>query len=283
MLMRIIGAVATSVCIATGSFGQTGAIDQARAIPAYSLPVPEDISPEMRALVGAPPAPWDIHPKSIAEWKELVAKVAAPAKTLLPAMREKLGVKLEQTTMGGVNVFVLSPQAIAPENQNRVFLHFHGGAYVLNPGEPGTREATLMAAFGRAKVISVDYRTSSDAPYPAALDDCVAVYRELLKTVPANKIAVFGTSTGGGLTMALMLRAKQEGLPLPAAIAPGSPWSDLTKTGDTFYTHNLVDNFQVSYDGYLKDLRTSMPTAAISKILCCHPFMATCMASRQRS
>ena len=97
-----------------------------------------------------------------------------------------------------------------------------------------------MAAFGRAKVISVDYRTSSDAPYPAALDDCVAVYRELLKTVPANKIAVFGTSTGGGLTMALVLRAKQEGLPLPAAIAPGSPWSDLTKTGDTFYTHNLV-------------------------------------------
>jgi acetyl esterase/lipase len=53
--------------------------------------------------------------------------------------------------------------------------------------------------------------------------------------------------------MALVLRAKQEGLPLPAAIAPGSPWSDLTKTGDTFYTHNLVDNFQVSYDGYLKD------------------------------
>ena len=253
MVMRIIGAMAASAWIATGSFGQTVAVDQPREIPAYSLPVPEDISPEMRALVGAPPAPWDIHPKNIAEWKELVAKVAAPAKSLLPAMREKLGVKLEQTTMGGVTVFVLSPQTIAPENQNRVFLHFHGGAYVLNPGEPGTREATLMAAFGRAKVISVDYRTSSDAPYPAALDDCVAVYRELLKTVPANKIAVFGTSTGGGLTMALMLRAKQEGLPLPAAIAPGSPWSDLTKTGDTFYTHNLVDNFQVSYDGYLKD------------------------------
>jgi monoterpene epsilon-lactone hydrolase len=63
----------------------------------------------MRPLVAAPPAPWNIHPKSIAEWKELVAKVAAPAKTLLPAMREKLGVKLEQTTVGGVNVFVLTP------------------------------------------------------------------------------------------------------------------------------------------------------------------------------
>jgi acetyl esterase/lipase len=168
-------------------------------------------------------------------------------------MREKLGVTQEQATIAGVNVFILTPQTIAPENQNRVFIHFHGGAYVLQPGEPGTREGILMAGFGHAKVISVDYRTSSDAPYPAALDDCVAVYRELLKTVPPQKIAVFGTSTGGALTMALVLRARQAGLPLPAALGPGSPWSDMTKTGDTFYSHNLVDNFQVSYDGYLKD------------------------------
>ena len=94
--LRIIAVGAAFVVTATGCFGQTAAIEQAREIPGYSLPVPDDISPEMRALVGAPPAPWDIHPKNIAEWKELVAKVAAPAKTLLPAMREKLGVKLEQ-------------------------------------------------------------------------------------------------------------------------------------------------------------------------------------------
>src|SRR5262249_17267226 len=152
--------------------------------------------PEMRALIAAPPAPWDIHPKSIAEWKELVAKVAAPAKTLLPAMREKLGVSSEPATIGGVKVFVLTPKTIAPENQNRGLVHFHGGAYVVNPGEAGTREGILKAAFGRAKVISVDYTTSSDAPYPAALDDCMAVYRELVKTTPPQNIAVFGTSTG---------------------------------------------------------------------------------------
>jgi acetyl esterase/lipase len=110
-----------------------------------------------------------------------------------------------------------------------------------------------MAGFGRGKVISVDYRTAPDHPYPAALDDCVAVYRELVKSVLSKNIGVVGTSTGGGLALALVLRAKQEGLPLPGALAPGSPWSDLTKTGDTFYTNDLVDNFQVSYDGYLAD------------------------------
>jgi monoterpene epsilon-lactone hydrolase len=251
MFRRITIAAGLTVLATTGCLAQNSAKEQGRDIPAYFLPVPDDISPEMRQIVAAPPAPWDIHPKNIQEWKELVAKVAAPAKTLLPAMREKLGVKLEPTTIAGVKAFVLTPQIITSENQNRVFLHFHGGAYVLNPGEPGTREATLMAAFGHVRVISVE--TSTEAPYPAALDDCVAVYRELLKTVPAQNIAVFGTSTGGGLTMALVLRAKQDGLALPAAIAPGSPWADLTKTGDTFYSHNLVDNFQVSYDGYLKD------------------------------
>jgi len=253
MVLRIIAVVSAFAVSATTAQAQTTGMEQGREIPAYTLPVPEDISAQMRPLVAAPPLPWDIHPKSIAEWKELVAKVAAPAKTLLPAMREKLGVKLDQTTIGGVNVFILTPRTIAPENANRVLVHFHGGAYVLNPGEPGTREGTLMAGFGRVKVISVDYRTSSDAPYPAALDDCVAVYRDLLKSMPPQRIAVFGTSTGGALTMALVLRARQEGMPLPAAIAPGSPWSDMTKTGDTFHSHNMVDNFQVSYDGYLKD------------------------------
>ena len=163
MVLHRIAVVSAFAVSATAVLAQTASPQQGREIPAYTLPVPEDISPQMRALVAAPPAPWDIHPKSIAEWKELVAKVAAPAKTLLPAMREKLGVKLEQETIGGVNVFVLTPQTIAPENQNRVFVHFHGGAYVINPGEPGTREGTLMAGFGHAKVISVDYRTSTSS------------------------------------------------------------------------------------------------------------------------
>ncbi len=128
----------------------------------------------MRALVGAPPAPWDIHPKSVAEWKELVAKVAAGKDASTRNAREARS-QTQQTSMGGVNVFVLTPQSIAPKNQNWVFLHFHGVACVPSPGESGTREGTLMAAFGRAKVVSVDYRTSSDAPYPAVLDDCVTV------------------------------------------------------------------------------------------------------------
>src|SRR6516164_6914579 len=94
MLLHRIAIVPAFVVSTTAVLAQTVGTERGREIPAYALPVPDDISPQMRPLVAAPPAPWDIHPKSIAEWKELVAKVAAPDKTLLPVMREKLGVKL---------------------------------------------------------------------------------------------------------------------------------------------------------------------------------------------
>jgi acetyl esterase/lipase len=102
-------------------------------------------------------------------------------------------------------------------------------------------------------VISIDYRMPPDFPYPAALDDSIAVWRALLKTHDPRKMAIFGTSTGGGMTLAVVLRLKAEKLPLPAAIAPGTPWSDLTKTGDTYFTSELLDNVLGGYDGILGD------------------------------
>jgi len=111
----------------------------------------------------------------------------------------------------------------------------------------------MMASFAKTKVIAVDYRMPPDFPYPAAMDDAMAVWREVVKTTNPRNIAIFGTSTGGGMTLAMVLRAKKEGLPLPAATAPGTPWSDLTKTGDTYFTNEQVDNVLVSNDGWLGD------------------------------
>jgi acetyl esterase/lipase len=110
-----------------------------------------------------------------------------------------------------------------------------------------------MAGFGRFKVISIDYRMPPDFPYPAAMDDAMAVWKEVVKTSDPKNMAIFGTSTGGGMTLAMVLRAKKEGLPLPAATAPGTPWSDMTKTGDTFFTNEKIDNILVSNDGWLGD------------------------------
>jgi monoterpene epsilon-lactone hydrolase len=216
------------------------------------LPVPRTVSPEMQALIASPPpAHWNLHPKNAQEWKSWVGEFGAYIERMLPPLREALGVVSAAGRMADVPVFTLAPKRLPAVNENRVLLHLHGGGYVLGAGESGTHEAILMAGIGGFKIVSVDYRMPPDFPYPAALDDALAVYRELLKTTPPEQIGVFGTSTGGGMTLSLMLRAKAEGLPMPAAIAPGTPWTDLTKTGDSYYTNEGIDNILVSYDGWL--------------------------------
>ena len=85
------------------------------------------------------------------------------------------------------------------------------------------------------------------------MDDAMAVYKAILKTTNSKHIAIFGTSTGGGMTLAMVLRAKAEGLRIPAAIAPGTPWSDMTKTGDSYFTNDRIDNVLVSNEGWLGD------------------------------
>jgi len=224
-----------------------------RTVPGRVVPVPETASREMQALIAGPyrvPS-WDADPKNAKEWKELIAKLADAGIEQRRAMRERLGVTMEPGVIGGVKVFTLTPKEIPPQNHDRLLVHVHGGGYVYNPGEAGTPEGVMMAAYGGYKVISIDYRMPPDFPYPAAMDDATAVWRELVKTTDPRRMAIFGTSTGGGMTLAMILRAKQENLPLPAAIGPATPWSDLTETGDTYKTNEWLDNVLISYNGYL--------------------------------
>ena len=236
------------------SSGQILVEQSVRHLPERDVAVPDSVSPARQAVIGRPLSPiWNEHPKSAEEWKALITRLADGMVATLPDLRQRLGVGVLPTVIAGVKAFVVTPESIPAANSNRLLVHFHGGGYVLNPGEAGTREAVLMAGFTRMKVVSVDYRMPPDFPYPAALDDAIAVWKEVVKTANPKNIAIFGTSTGGGMTLAVVLRAKQEGLPLPAATAPGTPWSDLTKTGDTYFTSEMLDNVLVSDDGWLGD------------------------------
>ena len=222
--------------------------------PQQVIPVPQaDLSPAAQALVGAPyrvPA-WDANPPDAAAWRALVSKLADASLPGLAKARAALGVTMEPTTIGGVKGFVFTPRTMPDAHRNQLIINVHGGGYVYGPGESGTGEAMLMAAYGGYKGIEFDYRMPPDAPYPAAMDDAMAVWRAAVAMADPKRIAIVGTSTGGGMTLAMILRAKAEGLPMPAAIAPGTPWADLTETGDTYHTNEWVDNVLVSYNGYL--------------------------------
>lgn len=220
-------------------------------VPARTLPVPNTVSPQVQKLIAAPlRSGWNVLPKTGEEWKPISEAAAAGAAKNIPGLAERLKVKIEKTTIDGVRAFIVTPEAVAPENQNRTLIHMHGGCYVLNGGEAGLPEAMLMASFGKAKVISVDYRMPPEAYFPAALDDGMTVWKATLKNTDPQRIAIFGTSAGGALALEMVLKAKQDGVPMPGAISSGTPMSDVTKVGDTFYTNEMVDNVLVSRDGF---------------------------------
>jgi acetyl esterase/lipase len=226
----------------------TLAFAQGRDVPPKSLPVPETVSPQIQKQIAAPLTPtWNVIPSTAAGWKEQVDAGYQATMKGLPALREALKVKVEPVTLGGVKAYMVTPESIAPQNRNRLLVHVHGGCFVSFPGESGTAEAIYMAGFGGFRVISVDYRMPPEHPYPAGLDDAVSAWKEAVKMAPPKNMAIFGSSAGGNLTLAMVLRAKQEKLPLPAAIAPGTPMSDLTGAGDSFQTNAMVDNVLVAY------------------------------------
>ena len=168
-------------------------------------------------LVGGPDTPWQERRVQSAKFAD--AFVAPP------------GVRIEPGTLGRVGCEWVSPADARPKT---VFLHLHGGGYVM--GSPAlSRVLTCQLALSREmRVVSVDYRLAPEAPFPAAVDDALAAYRALLETTAARDIAVGGESAGGGLAVAMLVAARDAGLPMPSCAVALSPWTDLTCTAASF-------------------------------------------------
>lgn len=122
-----------------------------------------------------------------------------------------------------------------------VLLYLHGGGYVVGSHRTGARLASALIARTGGTAYSLDYRLAPEHPFPAAADDALAAYRELLETTAAENILVAGDSAGGGLAILALIAAREAGLPQPAAVAVFSPWTDITLSGDSVRTRAGVD------------------------------------------
>ena len=149
------------------------------------------------------------------------------------------GVKVTETDLGGLHAEWNVPDGA--ENAP-VLLYFHGGGYVQGSSASHRHLTSRLALAANARVLSVDYALAPEAPFPAAVEDGVKAYRWLIASgVEPNEIAFGGDSAGGGLTMATLLAARDEGLPMPAAAIAISPWSDLTCDTETYTTRAEAD------------------------------------------
>ena len=124
-----------------------------------------------------------------------------------------------------------------PLPANTVLLYLHGGGYFGCSAE-SHRPITAFFALEGFRVFAPDYRLAPENRFPAAVEDAVASYRAILAAgYPSQRIVVAGESAGGGLTLSLMLALRAAGVPLPAAAALFSPWTDLAATGESVRTN----------------------------------------------
>ncbi len=146
-----------------------------------------------------------------------------------------------RSIVAGVPVHVVTPASVPNGDETPLFLQLHGGAMVMGGGDLAWMESATLASRRPGVTWVPDYRMLPRHPYPAALDDAIAVYRAALKTRAPQRIVVVGASAGGNLAAALLMRARDEGLPLPAALVLQTPEVDLTESGDTFRTNVGID------------------------------------------
>ena len=216
-------------------------MSETQQLPARAIPFPSSISAQARerlAWMAANPRPARPENEDPVAWKAATAAADANMVAMLAPRCQGMDLERDEIVLAGVPVFVSRPQN-APAG--RVYLDIHGGGLTSGGGEAARLMGCLAAARSGALTYSVDYRMPPDHPYPAALDDCMAVYRALLEQFEPGHIVVGGASAGGNLAAALGLRARDEGLPPPAGLVLLTPEVDLTESGDSFATNQLID------------------------------------------
>ncbi len=210
-------------------------------LPARALPMPSSVSPQARAvMIAAAGRPAFRYPAldDHEAWRKFVAETDAIRLAFYQPRCAALDHERSCYTVAGREVHVARPRG-APAD--RAYLNLHGGSLVAGGGALTPIHSDLNAMRSGVETHTIDYRLPPDHPYPAALDDCLAAYRALLDRFPANRIVVGGESAGGNLSPAMVLRARDEGLPMPAGVVMISPEVDLTESGDSFRANEDVD------------------------------------------
>jgi epsilon-lactone hydrolase len=247
---RIIAVAITTVLLVTFPIIAADGDFPPLEVPARTIPVPTTVSPEMQKAIAAKPKFDLTHvPQDADQWRAVQTLLDSFLAQRARELCKEFNITVTPITIADVPCFRLTPADIPPENRDRLLVGLHGGAYIFFAGDACFHEAAMVAHYAKTEAIAVDYRMPPDHPFPAALDDAVAVWTQLVKDHDPRKMALFGTSAGGGLTMATVLKLKELGVPLPAAIFLGTPASDLTKTGDSFFTNDHIDNQLVAAGG----------------------------------
>ncbi len=197
------------------------------------VPVPTTISPQAQKMLARPMSDVAV-PESLQHRREHTDEWQARAGE---AFRAMYPVNVSARTIAGVPTRVIDPLSIPIAKRSRVLINLHGGGFNSDSGS--LTESIPVAFMSQTKVVAVLYRLAPEHPFPAAVDDAVAVYRELLKSYKPQDIGVFGTSAGAILTGEVAVKLRQLALPLPGALGIFSGMGDFSQNGDSQALYSL--------------------------------------------
>jgi monoterpene epsilon-lactone hydrolase len=190
----------------------------------------------------------EILPTTNQGWAALRNPEPEATRTRLKALLTKLDLTLEEDSFGGVHCYTINPVGVSKPG-GPLLVHLHGGGYVLGAGEAGISEAILLAGSSKITTISVDYRMPPDHPFPVPLDDAMSVWLAVTQRFSGRQLGLSGTSAGGAMVLSLVQRLISAQLARPTAIVAGTPWADLSETGDSYFTNKHAD--AMVYEGLL--------------------------------
>lgn len=151
-------------------------------------------------------------------------------------LKSQYAVDIEAKTIGGVVTEIYTPaEGISAKNKKRVLINLHGGSFMYGSRTNSHYASIPIAAGGKIKVISVDYRMAPEHRFPAATEDVLAVYKVLLKDYKPENIGIYGCSAGGLLAAQSIARFQRDGLPLPGAIAMLCAGASADDQGDSIH------------------------------------------------
>jgi len=197
------------------------------------VPVPQTVSAQAQLALGRA-EPDQGPPQSLAERRAMTDQYTARARVAWSRLCPN---QLVEDTIAGVPVRIVTPDGMPEANKDKVLLNVHGGGFNSDSGS--YTESIPIAGYAKIKVVAVLYRLAPEHPFPAAVDDTVAVYKELLKTYKPRHIVLYGTSAGAVLTGEVAAKLKQLGLPLPAALGIFSGFGDFARVGDSMALFDL--------------------------------------------
>jgi len=197
------------------------------------VPVPQTISPEAQKSLSRQ-EPDQGPPQPLEQRRKMTDAYTAGARIQWTKICPNT---IVEEKMARAPVRIVTPHGIPDSNKHKALLNLHGGGFNSDSGS--YTESIPIAGYTKIKVVAVLYRLSPEVKFPAAVDDSIAVYKELLKTYQPKHIVIYGTSAGAILTAEVAARIKQLGLPMPAALGIFSGMGDFARSGDSISMYAL--------------------------------------------